>query len=67
MVVEIWVNSAGDVTGATFKAKGSTVSPKSPLVTEAIKAAKGVKFDESDQDLQVGTITYKFRLNTGGR
>ena len=65
VVVEIWVNSAGDVTGATFKAKGSTVSPKSPLIAEAIKAAKGVKFDQSEQDLQVGTITYTFRLRTG--
>ncbi len=65
VVVEIWVNGRGDVTGAAFKAQGSTVSPKSPLVSEAIKAAKGVKFDQSEQDIQVGTITYKFRLNTG--
>lgn len=64
VVVEIWVNGNGDVTGAAFHAKGSTVSAKSPLVAEAIKAAKGVKFNQSDQDLQVGTITYKFRLNT---
>ena len=67
VVVEIWVNGNGDVTGAAYHAKGSTVSAKSPLVAEAIKAAKGVKFNQSDQDLQVGTITYKFRLNTGGR
>ena len=58
------MNGNGDVTGAAFHAKGSTVSAKSPLVAEAIKAAKGVKFNQSDQDLQVGTITYKFRLNT---
>ena len=65
VVVEIWVNGNGDVTGAAFHAKGSTVSAKSPLVAEAIKAAKGVKFSESDQDIQVGTITYRFRLKTG--
>ena len=63
-MVEIWVNGAGDVTGASYQAKGSTVSAKSRLVAEAIKAAKGVKFDESEQDIQVGTITYNFRLNT---
>ena len=64
VVVEIWVNGAGDVIGASYQAKGSTVSAKSRLVAEAIKAAKGVKFDESEQDIQVGTITYNFRLNT---
>lgn len=67
VVVEIWVNSAGDVTGAAYRAVGSTVSAKSHLVSEAIKAAKGVKFDQSEQDLQVGTITYNFRLDTGAR
>lgn len=64
VVVEIWVNSAGDVTGAAYKAVGSTVSSKSHLVTEALKAARKVKFDESEQDTQLGTITYKFRLKT---
>lgn len=67
VVVEIWVNGNGDVTGTAFQPKGSTVSPSSPLVNEALKAARGVKFDQSEQDLQVGTITYHFRLNTGGR
>lgn len=62
VVVEIWVNSSGDVTGATFHPKGSTVSPSSPLIAEALKAARGAKFNESEQDTQVGTITYKFVL-----
>ncbi len=66
VVVEIWVNGSGDVIGTSYQPKGSTVSPSSPLVAEALKAARGVKFDESDQDIQVGTITYRFRLNTGG-
>ncbi len=65
VVVEIWVNGHGDVVGTSYQPKGSTVSPSSPLVAEALAAARGVKFDESDQDLQVGTITYRFRLNTG--
>lgn len=67
VVVEIWVNGNGDVTGATYQPKGSTVSPSSPLVAEALKAARGAKFNESDQDIQVGTITYSFRLDTGAR
>lgn len=62
VVVEIWVNGNGDVTGTAFQPKGSTVSLSSPLVNEALKAARGVKFDQSEQDLQVGTITYKFTL-----
>lgn len=64
VVVEIWVNGNGDVTGATFKPQGSTVSASSPLVSEAIRAAYGAKFNESDQDIQVGTMTYKFTLDT---
>ena len=64
VVVEIWVNGNGDVTGATFKPQGSTVSASSPLVSEAIRAAYGAKFNESDQDIQVGTMTYKFSLDT---
>lgn len=67
VIVDIWVNSSGDVTGAAFHPVGSTVSASSPLVAEALKAARGVKFDESDQDIQVGTITYNFRLNTGAQ
>ena len=67
VVVEIWVNGNGDVTGATYKPQGSTVSASSPLVSEALKAAYGAKFNESDQDIQVGTMTYKFSLNTGAK
>lgn len=67
VVVEIWVDGDGDVVGTAFQAKGSTVSPSSPLVAEALEAARGVKFDKSEQDIQVGTITYSFRLNTGAR
>lgn len=67
VVVDIWVDGNGDVTGAAYNPKGSTVAATSPLVTEAIKAAKGVKFDQSEQDLQIGYITYSFRLDTKGR
>ena len=60
-MVEIWVNGAGDVIGASVAKGGTTSSPR--LIDEALKAAKKVKFSESEQDLQVGTITYNFRLN----
>lgn len=62
VVVEIWVNGSGNVVGASYQPIGSTVSAKSPLVEEALRAARGAKFNESEQDVQVGTITYKFTL-----
>ena len=58
--MRIWVNGNGDVMGADFEAKGSTVKATSPLVNEARKAALGVKFNESEQDIQEGFITYRF-------
>ncbi len=67
VIVEIWVNEKGDVIKAFYRSKGSTVSINSPLVNEAIKAALSVKFDSSSQDIQVGTITYSFNLNTHAR
>lgn len=67
VVIEIWVDNTGAVTHAEYRAKGSTVSTKSPLIGAAIKAAYGARFDESDQDLQVGTITYSFNLDTKAR
>lgn len=60
VVMRIWVNGNGDVMGADFEAKGSTVKATSPLVNEARKAALGVKFNESEQDIQEGFITYRF-------
>lgn len=60
VVMRIWVNSNGDVMGADFEPKGSTVNPTSPLVNEARKAALGVKFNQSEQDIQEGFITYLF-------
>lgn len=67
VIVDIWVSGNGDVTGASFHPVGSTVSAGSPLIDEAIKAAYKVKFSQSEQDIQVGTITYKFTLNTGAK
>lgn len=61
VVVEIWVNGAGDVTGVAIK-KGTRATPS--LIEAAKEAAKKIKFSESEQDFQVGTITYNFRLNT---
>lgn len=60
VVMRIWVNGNGDVMGADFEPKGSTVKATSPLVNEARKAALGVKFNESEQDIQEGFITYLF-------
>ena len=61
VVMRIWVNSNGDVMGADYEPKGSTVKATSELVNEARKAALGVKFNESNQDIQEGFITYIFR------
>lgn len=60
VVMRIWVNGSGDVMGADYEPKGSTVKATSPLVNEARKAALGVKFNESEQDIQEGFITYRF-------
>lgn len=67
VVVEIWVDNNGNVTQAFYRPQGSTVSAQSSLVREALSAARGVKFDQSDEDIQVGTITYHFKLNTNQR
>lgn len=63
VVIEIAVNSEGYVTSAEFKAKGSTVGPSSPLVTEAKKSARTARFNKAEQDFQFGTITFRYVLN----
>lgn len=59
VVVEILVNSKGDVT-STRTIEGTTIPVTSPHYNEALEAAKKVKFDESEQDTQRGWIAYKF-------
>lgn len=63
VVIDICVNAEGFVTSTEFRAKGSTVGPSSPLVTEAKKSAKTARFNTSEQDFTYGTITFKFVLN----
>lgn len=62
VVVEITVNSKGDVTSAKYRSSGSTTNSQ-PLVDEALKAARGAKFNEdADNEVQTGTIVYVFKL-----
>lgn len=63
VIIEICVNAKGEVTSTEFKAKGSTVTSTSPLVTEAKKSAKTAQFSPAEQDFQFGTITFKYVLN----
>lgn len=62
VVVDIWVDSNGNVTKAVQNVvKSSTTS--SQLFELAIKAAKKAKFSASNIPEQKGTITIKFVLN----
>ena len=66
VVIEIWVDGNGDVTLARVIPKDpksntyTTLKSSSPHYNEALQAAWGAKFNESDQDTQSGTIIYKF-------
>lgn len=62
VVIDICVNAEGFVTSAEFRAKGSTVGPSSPLVTEAKKSARTARFNTSEDDFAYGTITFKYVL-----
>ena len=62
VVVEITVNKDGKVVKAVFRSRGSTTS-NSVLVRAAEKAALQARFDVAEgTDLQVGTITYNFKM-----
>lgn len=61
VVIRVSVGSGGDVTGASFEPKGSTVSD-ADLVAAAIAAARKARFTESRAAVQGGTITYVFRM-----
>jgi TonB family protein len=63
VVVDIWVNRNGKVVKAQVKSKGTNIlDPK--LRQKAVDAAKNSKFesDSKAEELQRGTITYKFVL-----
>lgn len=60
VVVNITVNSVGNVTAADFNTKSSGTS-NGCLVDNAITYALKAKFNSSDKALQKGTITYIFQ------
>ncbi len=64
VVVEIRVDRNGNVVSATARLQGSTTS-NTTLWKAAVEAAKKAKFNvsQSATAVQVGTITYHFRLN----
>lgn len=59
IVVSIKVNDAGDVFDAYIN--GSSNSDNQCLINHAIAYAKSVEFDMSDQNSQIGTITFLFK------
>lgn len=61
VVVSVTVNARGEVTGAAFEPKGSTVSD-ARLIEAALAAARKARFTESRAAVQGGTITYIFRM-----
>jgi colicin import membrane protein len=63
VVVRVNVDRNGNVTSASYQAKGSTTTNQT-LIKAAISAARKAKFnnDANADAFQVGTITYSFRL-----
>ena len=61
VVVNIQVNGAGKVISATI-CEGTTVSEYQTKQV-ALEAARKAEFTPSDNKIQVGTITYTFKLN----
>lgn len=61
VVVNIQVNSAGKVISATV-GEGTTVSDYQTRQV-ALEAARRAEFSPSDQKIQIGTITYTFKIN----
>ncbi len=61
VVVRVTVGAEGDVTGASFEPKGSTVND-ADLIAAALKAARKARFSRAEAAVQSGTITYVFRM-----
>jgi hypothetical protein len=59
IVVTIRVNSKGDVFEASIN--GSSNSENQCLIDHAIDYAKSVRFNASEQNNQIGTITFQFK------
>ena len=61
VVIEVCVDSNGNVTSATYRLTGSTTSD-SVLKSKALAAARGYKFASSSASQECGTITFNFKL-----
>ncbi|MFO7865071.1 MAG: TonB family protein [Salinivirgaceae bacterium] len=63
VVVRVTVDRNGNITSASYQAKGSTTTSQN-LIKAALDAARKAKFntDSNADAYQVGTITYRFRL-----
>jgi TonB family protein len=61
VVLNVCVDSEGNVLSATYTQKGSTTG-NSQLKNAAVKNAKSWKFSKGGPDKQCGTITYKFKV-----
>lgn len=63
IIIEVRVNQQGNVESASFRSVGSTTT-NSSLVNAALAAARKARFNDVGESasLQVGTITYNFRM-----
>jgi len=61
VVIEVCVDSNGNITRAEFTQRGSTTA-NAELVNIAVTNAKKWKFSKGEVDRQCGTITYNFRV-----
>lgn len=62
VVIDVVVDSDGNVMSASFRQKGSTTSDPE-LIANAIKAARNTKFNPDPARMtQSGTITYKYSI-----
>ena len=61
VVVEVCVDSKGNVISANFTQRGSTTT-NAELVRISVDNARKWKFSEGEVDKQCGTITYSFKL-----
>jgi outer membrane biosynthesis protein TonB len=61
VVIEVCVDSGGNVISADYTQRGSTTSD-SELRNKALAAAKGYKFAASGSAKECGTITFNFQL-----
>ena len=61
VIIDVTVDAAGRVTGASYEPKGSTTDA-AELIEAAKAAARKARFTESRATVQGGTITYIFRM-----